>query len=44
MRYDREKQKGIQDRSFIPVKVPLHKDSSHSEVIAKCIQNVSVVF
>ena len=40
MNFSFTKQKGVLDRAFIPIKVPLHRESSHSEVLAKCINQV----
>ena len=37
---DLKKQKGVLDHSFISVKVPLHKESTHDEVLLKCIEQV----
>ena len=37
---DLKKQKGVLDHSFISVKVPLHKESTHDEVLLKCIGQV----
>jgi hypothetical protein len=41
MSFDYKKQKGVLDKSFVPVKIPLHKDSSCDEVLRKCIDRVS---
>lgn len=40
MNYSAVKQKGTLDRSFTCIKVPFHKDSTHSDVLAKCIDQV----
>lgn len=35
-------EKGTQDRSFACKKVPIHKDSTYDEVLAKCITQVNI--
>ena len=42
MNFDYKKQKGVLERAFIPVKVPLHKESTHLDVLAKCIEKVYI--
>ena len=37
---DFRKEKGVLERSFLPIKSPLHKESTHSEVLAKCTNQV----
>ena len=40
MNFDVKKQKAVQDCAFIAAKISLHKESTHSEVLAKCISQV----
>ena len=40
MVFDAKRLKGVIDRSFIPVKVPLHKESTRTEVHSKCTSQV----
>ena len=35
-----KKQKGTQDRSFTPIKVAIHRDSNHQQVLTKSIASV----
>ena len=44
MQFDSKKQKGVLDRSFVLLKIPLHKDSTHAEVLAKCIEKVYIIY
>lgn len=43
MRFNAKKMKGTSDRSFLPIKVPFKKESTHSEVLEKCITRVSTI-
>lgn len=36
MEFDPERAKGILDKSFASVKVPIHKDSSAASMLQKC--------
>ena len=36
MNYDRKKLRGVQDRSFVPVKLVFHKEASLKDVLATC--------
>ena len=40
MTYNHHLQRGVQDRSFMPKKVPLHKEFVHKEVLDKAVKNV----
>ena len=40
MFYKRKLHRGVQDRSFTPVKVPMHRDSSHAQVLTKGVSSV----
>ena len=41
MWFDCKKQKGVLDRSFVPLKIPLHKENDYDEVLQTCIEHVS---
>ena len=43
MHFSRKANKGVIDRTFVPVKVALHRESSHADVLSKCIQQVNRV-
>ena len=40
MLYNKKLQKGVQDRSFTPMKVAFYKESTHTEVLKKCTKSV----
>ena len=40
MVYDSRLQRGVQDRSFTPIKVAFHKDSTHEQMLSKCVESV----
>ena len=40
MVYDSQLQRGVQDRSFTPIKVAFHKDSTHEQMLSKCVESV----
>ena len=42
MKFSSRRMKGVSERSFLPIKVPFSKDSSHAEVLEKCISRVSL--
>lgn len=37
MHFSSKVNKGVIDRTFVPVKVARHKESSHADVLSKCI-------
>lgn len=40
MEFDCSKAKGILDKSFPAIKLPLHKDSSYTDLLSKCVEYV----
>ena len=40
MVYDSRLQRGVQDRSFTPIKVAFHKDSTHEQMLSKFVESV----
>jgi len=40
MEYDSQLKRGVQDRSFSPIKVAFHKDSTHEQMLSKCVESV----
>jgi len=40
MVYDSRLQRGVQDWSFTPIKVAFHKDSTHEQMLSKCVESV----
>lgn len=40
MDFNLQKMKGVTDRLFTPVKIPLHKSSSYSDAVSKCAEVV----
>ena len=42
MKFCSRRMKGFADQSFMPIKVAFHKESTHAEVLEKCIHMVSV--
>ena len=41
MSFNYKKQKVVQNKSFVPVEIPMHKQCSCDEVQQKCIHHVS---
>ena len=41
MWFDCKKQKGVLDKSFVPLKIPLHKENDYDEILQTCIEHVS---
>lgn len=40
MEFDASKAKGVLDKSFPSIKIPLHKDSSYKDLLQQCVECV----